>query len=118
MQKWHNVQIKQVFCVFIFEDKNLGYMFKSTGAWAYIINKRACRYILDNFSYMRDRLAIDNIIPILNMRGFKSFMTPVNVIDHCTHTNTMKTVHQTNKEPEIKISKQYQVTIKTVQCSG
>lgn len=67
---------------FIFEDKNLGYMFKSTGAWAYIINKRACRYILDNFSYMRDRLAIDNIIPILNMRGFKSFMTPVNVIDH------------------------------------
>lgn len=67
---------------FIFEDKNLGYMFKSTGAWAYLINKRACRYILDNFSYMRDRLAIDNIIPILNLRGFKSFMTPVNVIDH------------------------------------
>jgi len=67
---------------FIFEDKNLGYMFKSTGAWAYLINKRACRYILDNFSYMRDRLAIDNIIPILNMRGFKSFMTSVNVIDH------------------------------------
>jgi GR25 family glycosyltransferase involved in LPS biosynthesis len=54
----------------------------STGSWAYIINKKAYKYIIDNFNYYKDYLAIDNIIPLLNTKGFRSYCTIPMIIKH------------------------------------
>lgn len=62
--------------------KNISLVHKSTGAWAYLIKKKAMQYILDNFSYRRDYLAIDDILPILNYRGFKTFCASPITIHH------------------------------------
>jgi hypothetical protein len=56
--------------------------FKSTGAWAYIIKKRAYQYILNNFNYYRDRLAIDDILPYLTYCGFNSLATNIQIFHH------------------------------------
>lgn len=56
--------------------------FKSTGGWAYIIKKRAYQYILNNFNYHRDRLAIDDILPYLTYCGFNSLATNVQIFHH------------------------------------
>jgi GR25 family glycosyltransferase involved in LPS biosynthesis len=59
---------------------NISLVHKSTGAWAYLIKKRAMQYILDNFSYTKDYLAIDDILPALNFHGFKTFCaTPITI---------------------------------------
>jgi GR25 family glycosyltransferase involved in LPS biosynthesis len=55
--------------------KHFGKITKSTGAWGYIIKKRAYEYILDNFDYSKDYLAIDNILPKLNEFGFTTLTT-------------------------------------------
>jgi GR25 family glycosyltransferase involved in LPS biosynthesis len=63
-------------------SKHLSINYKSTGAWGYIIKKNAYEYILENFNYDRDRLAIDDILPIMNFRGFKSLVSNVQIIHH------------------------------------
>jgi len=62
--------------------KNISKVHKSTGAWGYLIKKEAMQYILDNFNYKRDYLAIDDILPILNFRGFKTFCASPITIHH------------------------------------
>jgi hypothetical protein len=62
--------------------KNLATVCKSTGAWAYIIKKDAYEYILDNFNYRRDYLAIDDILPMLNFKGFVTLTTIPLMISH------------------------------------
>ena len=64
------------------QSKHLSINYKSTGAWGYLIKRRAYEYILDNFNYNSDRLAIDDIIPHMNYLGFKSLTTNVQVIHH------------------------------------
>lgn len=61
---------------------NLATVNKSTGAWAYIIKKRAYEYILDNFNYRRDYLAIDDILPMLNFKGFTTLTTIPMMVSH------------------------------------
>jgi len=63
-------------------SEHLSKNFKSTGAWAYLINRKTYQYILNNFSYYRDRLAIDDIIPYLTYLGFKSYVNNVKIIHH------------------------------------
>jgi hypothetical protein len=60
----------------------LGFVYKSTGAWAYIIKKRAYEYILENFEYKKDYLAIDDILPMLNFMGFKTLTSIPMLITH------------------------------------
>lgn len=62
--------------------KNLGIINNSTGGWAYIIKQRAYEYILNTFDYTKDRLAIDDILPLLNSRGFKTLTTIPMLVHH------------------------------------
>lgn len=62
--------------------KHLGKVVKSTGGWAYIIKKRAYEYILENFEYSRDYLAIDDILPLLNDRGFTTLCSIPMLVHH------------------------------------
>ena len=43
---------------------------------------------------------------------------PLSVIDHRVSTTTVRTIDKSSKEPEIKLSKQRQVRVKTVWRSG
>lgn len=61
---------------------NLAINSNSTGAWAYSINSRAMRYILDNYEYTKDYYAIDNILPELNYKGFKTVVTIPQIVSH------------------------------------
>lgn len=54
----------------------------STGSWAYIIKRKAFEYIVNNFNYYKDYLAIDNIIPLMNQKGFRSLCTIPMIINH------------------------------------
>jgi GR25 family glycosyltransferase involved in LPS biosynthesis len=54
---------------------NLGIVDKSTGAWAYLIKKRAYKYILENSNYKKDYIAIDDYLPLLNSKGFIKLTT-------------------------------------------
>ena len=63
-------------------SKHLSMNFKSTGAWGYIIKERAYLYILEHFDYHRDRLAIDDLLPVLNYHGFKSLATNTQIVHH------------------------------------
>lgn len=63
-------------------NSGFGYNLCSTGAWAYIIRDRAMRYILDNYNYYRDYHAIDDILPSLNGKGFKTLTTIPMLIGH------------------------------------
>jgi hypothetical protein len=60
----------------------LGFVYKSTGAWSYIIKKKAYEFILDNFDYKKDYLAIDDILPMLNFMGFKTLTSIPMLINH------------------------------------
>ena len=62
--------------------KHLGIIDKCSGGWAYIIKKNAYEYILNNFDYYRDRLAIDDILPLLNTCGFKTLTTIPMLVHH------------------------------------
>ena len=55
---------------------------KSTGGWGYIIKKRAYTYILENLNYYRDYIAIDDYLPLLNTKGFKSLTSIPMIIGH------------------------------------
>lgn len=61
---------------------NLAINSKSSGAWAYIIKKKAYKYILDNLDYHKDLLAIDDFLPLLNQKGFKTLCTIPLVVHH------------------------------------
>lgn len=60
----------------------LAKIYKSTGAWAYLIKKRAYKYILENSNYKKDWLAIDDYLPHLNKFGFKTLTTIPSLINH------------------------------------
>lgn len=69
---------KKLIPEYSFTAKNLS----STGAWAYIIKEDAMRYILNNYSYRKDYCAIDDILPSLNGKGFKTMVTLPQICDH------------------------------------
>ena len=52
------------------KTNNVGLISKSTGAWAYIIKKRAYTFLLENLNYKKDYIAIDDYLPLLNDNGF------------------------------------------------
>ena len=56
--------------------------YKSTGSWAYIIKKRAYKYILDNSDYLKDYLAIDDWLCGLSNLGFNVYTTTPKLISH------------------------------------
>lgn len=59
---------------------NTSLVHKSTGAWAYLIKRKAMQYILEHFTYKKDLLAIDDILPLLNFEGFKTLCaTPITI---------------------------------------
>lgn len=62
--------------------KNIAVVNKSTGAWAYLIKKRAYRYLLDNLNYKRDYIAIDDYLPMLNDLGFTTLTSIPMTIGH------------------------------------
>lgn len=62
--------------------ENLAKNYSSTGAWAYIIKKNAYKYILENSNYMRDRIAIDDYLPLMNKLGFITLTTIPLTIGH------------------------------------
>jgi GR25 family glycosyltransferase involved in LPS biosynthesis len=55
---------------------------KSTGSWAYIIKKRAYKYIFDNSNYFKDYLAIDDWLCHLSTLGFKVLTTTPKLVSH------------------------------------
>jgi GR25 family glycosyltransferase involved in LPS biosynthesis len=61
---------------------NLAIADKSTGAWGYLIKKKAYTYILNNLNYYRDYIAIDDYLPYLNTKGFKSLTTIPMIVGH------------------------------------
>lgn len=63
-------------------SKNFSIPFSCTGGWGYIIKKSAYEFILDNYDYGRDRMAIDDILPSLNYRNLRTLATNVQVVHH------------------------------------
>lgn len=61
---------------------NVGIVDKSTGAWAYLIKKRAYQYILEHSNYKKDYIAIDDYLPLLNSVGFVTLTTIPMMISH------------------------------------
>jgi GR25 family glycosyltransferase involved in LPS biosynthesis len=61
---------------------NLAIANKSTGAWAYLIKKKAYRYLLKNSNYKKDVTAIDDWLPLLNDKGFITLTTIPLTINH------------------------------------
>jgi len=61
---------------------NVGIINKSTGAWAYIIKKRAYEYLMKNLNYKRDYIAIDDYLPLLNDNGFITLTSLPMTIGH------------------------------------
>lgn len=61
---------------------NVAVVNKSTGAWAYLIKKRAFTYLLENLKYKRDYIAIDDYLPYLNEKGFISLTAIPLTIGH------------------------------------
>jgi len=57
-------------------------VYKSTGAWAYLIKETAYNYLLDNLNYKRDYIAIDDYLPLLNQKGFVTLTTVPMSINH------------------------------------
>ncbi len=62
--------------------KNIARVFRSTGAWGYLIKKRAYKYLLETTNYGRDRLAIDDLLPYMTYLGFNSFATILPICNH------------------------------------
>jgi GR25 family glycosyltransferase involved in LPS biosynthesis len=61
---------------------NLAVANKSTGAWAYLIKKKAYRFLLKNSNYKKDYIAIDDWLPLLNDNGFITLTTIPLTINH------------------------------------
>jgi GR25 family glycosyltransferase involved in LPS biosynthesis len=64
------------------ETKTLSRVYKTTGGWAYLINKKAYEYILENSNYHRDLTAIDDWLPKLSEKNFKVFATTPLIVHH------------------------------------
>jgi len=62
--------------------ENVGLINKSTGAWAYLIKKRAYVYLLNNLNYKRDYIAIDDYLPMLSDVGFRTLTAIPLTIGH------------------------------------
>jgi len=62
--------------------ETLGLIHKSTGAWAYIIKKRAYSFLLEKSNYRSDLIAIDDYLPMLNEHGFVTLTTLPLTIAH------------------------------------
>lgn len=75
-------------------SESLSIIEKSTGAWAYIINRKAAKCILDNLHYTRDYLAIDDWLPRINGQGLTCLMSNEVLIHHAA--NQFKSDIQTN----------------------
>jgi GR25 family glycosyltransferase involved in LPS biosynthesis len=56
--------------------------YKSTGSWAYLINKKSYEYILENSDYFKDYLAIDDWLCHLSTLNFNVLTTTPNLISH------------------------------------
>lgn len=63
-------------------SKNIARVFKSTGAWAYLIKKRAYTHILETTNYSRDRLAIDDLLPMVTYKNFNCYASIVPLCNH------------------------------------
>ena len=63
-------------------SNNLSLNHKSTGSWAYIIKKRAYKFILNNSNYFKDYLAIDDWLCHLSSLDFKVYTTTPQLISH------------------------------------
>lgn len=63
-------------------SKNLALIHKSTGAWGYLIKKKAYQYLIENSNYYRDLIAIDDYLPMLNEKGFITLAAFPMVIGH------------------------------------
>ena len=61
---------------------NVAIVNKSTGAWAYVIRKRAFEFLVNNLNYKRDYIAIDDYLPILNDNGFTTLTSIPLTIGH------------------------------------
>ena len=61
---------------------NVAIVNKSTGAWAYVIKKRAFNFLLENLNYKKDYIAIDDYLPILNDSGFVTLTSIPLTIGH------------------------------------
>lgn len=62
--------------------KHISRVFKSTGAWAYIIKKNAYEFLLEHTNYNRDRMAIDDLLPELTYRGFNCITSNLCLANH------------------------------------
>lgn len=63
---------------------NLAIVDNSTGGWGYLIKKNAYKYLLENLNYYKDYMAIDDYLPMLNGKGFRTLTTIPMVIGHST----------------------------------
>ena len=63
-------------------SENLSIVSKSTGAWAYIINKKAASYIVKHSNYFTDYLAIDDWLSHISNAGLISLMSNEILIHH------------------------------------
>lgn len=66
-------------------SKYLCKVFKSTGAWGYLIKKSAYQFLLRTTNYSRDRLAIDDVLPMLTYNGFRCYASNVSICNHGTN---------------------------------
>lgn len=63
-------------------NKYTARVFKSTGAWSYLIKKKAYEYIINTINYPRDRLAIDDVLPYLTYCGFNCYASTITLCHH------------------------------------
>lgn len=63
-------------------SRNVSRVFKSTGAWAYLIKQKAYKYILETTNYGRDRLAIDDLLPYMTYQNFNCYASIVPLCNH------------------------------------
>lgn len=71
--------------------ENVGIVYKSTGAWAYLIKRRAYEYLIENLNYKRDYIAIDDYLPIMNDLGFTTLTSIPLCIGHAVgFTSTLQ----------------------------
>lgn len=75
-------------------SETLSSVSKSTGAWAYIINRKAAECILNNLHYNRDYLAIDDWLPRIDGHNLTCLMSNELIIHHAA--KQFKSEIQTN----------------------
>jgi len=68
-----------------FVSDHLARIDKSTGAWAYLIKRKAYEFIIHNSNYKKDMIAIDDWLPLLNTKGFTTLLTSPILIHHANN---------------------------------